>query len=78
MMVAPGGVIGAHPSSGHQVMLVVGGSGWVAGADGVRVPVTVGQGAYWVPGEMHTTGTDVGLTAIAIDGGGSVTVFEPE
>jgi hypothetical protein len=51
--------------------------GWVAGDDGVRVPVTAGQAAYWAPGEVHTTGSDNGLTAIALEGG-PVTVFEPK
>jgi hypothetical protein len=30
-----------------------------------------------VPGEVHATGSDAGLTAIALEGG-PVTVFEPE
>lgn len=77
LAVAPGGVIGTHPAGAHQVLLIVSGSGWVAGSDGVRVPVTAGQAAYWAPGEVHTTGSDTGLTAIALEGG-PVTVFEPE
>jgi mannose-6-phosphate isomerase-like protein (cupin superfamily) len=77
LAVAPGGVIGTHPAGSHQVLLIVSGSGWVAGSDGVRVPVTAGQAAYWVSGEVHTTGSDTGLTAIALEGG-PVTVFEPE
>lgn len=77
LTVAPGGVIGTHPAGPHQVLLVVSGSGWVAGSDGARVPVTSGQAAYWEPGEVHTTGTDVGLTAIVLEGG-PVTVFESE
>jgi quercetin dioxygenase-like cupin family protein len=77
LAVAPGGVIGTHPADSHQVLLIVSGSGWVAGSDGVRVPVTAGQAAYWAPGEVHTTGSDIGLTAIALEGG-PVTVFEPE
>lgn len=76
LAVAPGGVIGTHPAGSHQVLLIVSGSGWVAGDDGVRVPVTAGQAAYWAPGEVHTTGSDAGLTAIALEGG-PVTVFEP-
>jgi quercetin dioxygenase-like cupin family protein len=77
LTVAPGGVIGAHPASGHQLLLIVAGSGWVAGADGARTPIAAGQAAYWAPGEVHTTGTDTGLTAIALEGG-PVTIFEPE
>ena len=77
LTVAPGGVIGTHPAGSHQVLLIVAGSGWVAGSEGVRVAVTAGQAAYWAPGEVHTTGSDAGLTAIALEGG-AVTVFEPE
>jgi quercetin dioxygenase-like cupin family protein len=77
LVVAPGGVIGTHPASSHQVLLIVSGSGWAAGSDGMRVPIAAGQAAYWTPGEVHTTGSDTGLTAIALEGG-PVTVFEPE
>lgn len=77
LTVAPGGVIGTHPAGSHQVLLIVAGSGWVAGSDGVRIAVTSGQAAYWAPDEVHTTGSDTGLTAIALEGG-PVTVFEPE
>ena len=77
LTLAPGGVIGTHPAASHQVLLVVAGAGWVAGSDGVRVAVSAGQAAHWVPGEVHTTGSDTGLTAIALEGG-PVTVFEPE
>jgi quercetin dioxygenase-like cupin family protein len=77
LTVAPGGVIGTHPAGSHQVLLIVAGSGWVAGSDGVRIAVTSGQAAYWEPGEVHTTSSDTGLTAIALEGG-PVTVFEPE
>lgn len=77
LAVTPGGVIGTHPADAYQVLLIVSGSGWVAGNDGVRVAVTAGQAACWAPGEIHTTGSDTGLTAIALEGG-QVTVFEPE
>lgn len=76
MAVAPGGLIGTHPAAGHQVLLIVSGSGWCAGEDGTRVAVTAGQAAYWAPGEVHTTGSDSGLTAIALEGGD--TIFGPE
>jgi quercetin dioxygenase-like cupin family protein len=76
LAVAPGGLIGTHPAASHQVLLIVAGSGWVAGADGERVPVTAGDAAYWEPGEVHTTGSDEGLTAIALEGG-PATVYEP-
>jgi hypothetical protein len=77
LSVAAGGIIGTHPAGLHQVLLIVAGSGWVAGSDAVHVAVTAGQAAYWAPGERHTTGSDTGLTAIAVEGG-PVTLFEPE
>jgi hypothetical protein len=75
LTVTPVSVIGTHPVSGHQVLLSASGSGWCAGEDGVRVPATVGQAAYWGPGEARATGSDATLTVIALEGG-QVTVFE--
>ena len=77
LAVGPDGLIGTHPAGSHQVLLIVSGSGWVSGSDGVRVPVSAGHGVYWEPGEVHTTGSETGLTAIALEGG-PVTIFEPE
>ena len=62
----PGGKIGAHPAGFGQLFLVIEGSGWVSGADGRRVEIFAGQGAYFARGEMHSKGSDVGMTAIMI------------
>ena len=62
----PGGQIGRHPAGFGQLFLVVAGSGWVSGADGVRVELTAGQGAYFACGEMHAKGSDSGMTAIMV------------
>jgi hypothetical protein len=35
----PGGTIGTHPTTGDQLFLVIAGSGWVAGDDGIRHPI---------------------------------------
>ena len=51
--------------------------GGAAGADGIRHPVQAGQGARWAAGEVHTTGADAGLTALAVEGS-SLGLFEPE
>src|SRR6202043_3541825 len=64
LVVRPGGTIGTHPATGDQLFLVIAGSGWVAGADGMRHPVEVGQGARWAAGEVHASGTDTSLTAL--------------
>ena len=64
--VEPGGQIGAHPAGFGQLFLVVTGSGWVAGADGRRVPLAAGQGAYIGRGEIHAKGSDSGMVAIMV------------
>ncbi|MDX2645650.1 hypothetical protein PV341_19205 [Streptomyces sp. PA03-1a] len=68
LSVEPGGVIGTHPAPVPQVFIVTAGEGWIAGPDGERVPIAAGQGVRWEQGEVHTSGTDVGFTAIAIEG----------
>lgn len=63
----PGGVLGYHPATTHQLLLVVAGNGWVRAGIGARRPIAVGQAAYWEPGEEHETATDSGLTAIILE-----------
>jgi len=77
LTVEPGGVIGTHPATRAQLFLVVAGQGWTAGPDGERVPVAAGWGVRWDAGESHTTGTETGLTALAIEGE-PLDLFEPE
>jgi hypothetical protein len=77
LVVEPGGVIGTHPATATQLFLVVAGEGWAAGPDGERVAITAGWGARWNAGEEHTTGTDTGLTALALEGT-ALSLFEPE
>src|SRR5262249_30364420 len=62
----PGGKIGEHPAGFGQLFLVIEGSGWVSGRDGKRVELSAGHGAYFSRGEMHSKGSDVGMTAIMI------------
>jgi hypothetical protein len=61
-----GGEIGAHPAGFAQLLIVVAGAGWVAGDDGTRRAITVGQGAVIARGEMHAKGSDMGMTALMI------------
>ena len=77
LTVGPGGVIGTHPATAPQLFLVVAGSGWVAGPDGKHVPITTGQGVRWEAGEDHASGTDFGLTALAVEGT-PLALFGPE
>jgi quercetin dioxygenase-like cupin family protein len=67
MHLAAGGRIGRHPASGAQLFLVVAGAGWVAGADGARVPLNAGEAAFWEPGEDHESGTERGMTALVLE-----------
>lgn len=62
----PGGVIGPHPTGFAQLFLVVAGSGWVAGADGVRHPLEAGRGAYFDKGELHSKGSEDGMTVVML------------
>ncbi|QVI28504.1 hypothetical protein MN2019_03820 [Mycolicibacterium neoaurum] len=62
----PHGVLGCHRAGRHQLFAIISGSGWVAGADGVRVPVSVGQAALWSPGEVHESGSENGMTALIV------------
>jgi quercetin dioxygenase-like cupin family protein len=63
---APGGAIGPHEATFGQLFLVVAGSGWVSGGDGVARPLGAGQGAMIERGEVHAKGSDVGMTAIMV------------
>jgi hypothetical protein len=68
MHLPPGGSIGIHPAGAKQLLAIVAGVGWAAGDDGVRRPLGPGRAAVWRLGEVHQTGTDVGLTAICVEG----------
>lgn len=63
---APGGQIGPHPAGFAQLFCAVSGTGWVAGADGVRHAVCPGQVAVIANGEVHAKGSDAGLTALMV------------
>src|SRR5262245_19682837 len=62
----PGGKIGEHPTGFGQLFIVLEGSGWVASADGRRVEVQIGQGAYFDKGERHSKGSDHGMKVLMI------------
>ena len=64
--IEPGGAIGPHEAGFGQLFLVVAGSGWVSGSDGVPRPLGVGRGACIGRGELHAKGSDTGLTAIMV------------
>jgi GrpB-like predicted nucleotidyltransferase (UPF0157 family)/quercetin dioxygenase-like cupin family protein len=64
----PGGRVGRHPASSHQLFAVVAGRGWVAGQDGAPREITPGYAVRWHVGEVHEAGTDTGLTAVIVEG----------
>ena len=64
--IAPGGSIGRHEAGFDQLFLVVEGSGWAEGDDGVRVDLPAGRGAFFRRGEMHAKGSEGGLAAIMV------------
>ena len=64
--VSPGGVIGPHPAGFAQLLIPLDGSGWAAGADGVRLPISPGQAAAIAAGETHSKGSDAGMQAVMI------------
>jgi hypothetical protein len=77
LTVALGGIIGTHPATDAQLFLVIAGYGWAAGPDGERVPISAGRGVRWDAGEIHTSGTEAGLIALAVEGS-PLDLFEPE
>ncbi len=61
-----GGEIGPHEAGFGQLFFAVSGTGWVAGGNGVRLPLAEGQAALIERGEVHAKGSDTGLTALMI------------
>jgi quercetin dioxygenase-like cupin family protein len=61
-----GGVIGPHEAGFGQLFVALSGDGWVAGADGVRMPLAQGQAAHISRGEIHSKGSETGLTALMV------------
>jgi quercetin dioxygenase-like cupin family protein len=62
----PGGLIGPHEAGFGQLFVALDGSGWVAGDDGERRAIAQGEAAFVARGEIHSKGSDSGLTALMI------------
>ena len=62
----PGGIIGPHEAGFGQIFFAVVGDGWAAGADGERVPLAEGEAAFIHRGEVHSKGSETGMTALMI------------
>ncbi len=61
-----GGGLTPHPTGFAQLFVPLAGAGWVSGPDDVRVPLSVGEGAFFARGERHAKGSDTGLLALMI------------
>jgi aminoglycoside 6'-N-acetyltransferase I len=64
--VRAGGEIGPHDAGFGQLFVCLAGDGWIAAADGVRVPLHQGQAAYVARGERHSKGSETGLRALIV------------
>jgi quercetin dioxygenase-like cupin family protein len=62
----PGGEIGPHEAGFGQLLFALSGDGWVAGGDGERLPLAEGQAALIHRGEIHSKGSETGLTALMV------------
>lgn len=62
----PGGEIGPHEAGFGQMLLALAGDGWVAGGDGERLPLGEGQAAFIQRGEIHSKGSETGMTALMV------------
>lgn len=73
---APGGIIGRHPATVDQCLVVLSGEAEVSGADGVARILHPGSAALWTAGESHETCSRPGLTAVIVEGAGLAAAFD--
>ena len=62
----PGGEIGPHEAGYGQLFFALSGDGWVAGGDGIRQPLATGEAAFIMRGEIHSKGSETGLSALMV------------
>ena len=62
----PGGEIGPHVAGFGQLFFAAAGNDWVAGGDGERVRLAKGEAAFIARGEVHSKGSEVGMTAFVV------------
>ncbi len=65
-----GGLVGLHEAGVAQLLVVVSGSGWVCGGDGLREPVEAGTVVMWKAGESHESGSDGGMVVVVVEADG--------
>jgi quercetin dioxygenase-like cupin family protein len=62
----PGGEIGPHEAGFGQIFFAAAGSGWVADGDGERFALAEGAAALIRRGEVHSKGSETGMTALMV------------
>lgn len=62
----PGGLLGRHPTRLWQLFLLVSGTGWASGSNGVQERLVAGDAVLWDPGEEHDSGTDHGMVVVVV------------
>jgi len=62
----PGRVIGPHEAGFGQLYFAASGDGWIAGGDGERIALAEGEAAFIQRGEIHSKGSQTGLTALMV------------
>lgn len=61
-------ILGMHVAPCPQLLLIVGGSGWVRVEGGEKIAVDKGTAVFWSPGENHESGSDDGMMAFVVEG----------
>ena len=64
-----GGLIDRHEAGFGQLFFALAGDGWVAGEDGVRQSLREGKAVFIARGEVHSKGSDTGLTTLTFQVG---------
>jgi hypothetical protein len=67
MYLESGGGLGRHPAPCPQLFCVVTGKGYVAGGDGVPMPIERGQAALFELGEDHESWTSEGMVVLIVE-----------
>ena len=62
----PNGEIGPHPTGFAQLLIPLTGEGWVADGSGQRHPINPRRFAWFDKGEMHSKGSNTGMTALML------------
>ena len=64
----PNGIIGRHPATTSQMLVVLHGEAVVSGSTNEATTIGPGQAVVWDAGEQHETRTSSGLLALIVEG----------